>query len=113
MKILTLMGSPRRKSNTAAVLSAFEQLADQTHTIEHIDVVIHNIKGCIGCDNCQKDVQHPACIHKDDLNTLLEKVTAADVIVYAAPVYVWGFSAQMKALIDRHYCLVKWKDDLN
>jgi multimeric flavodoxin WrbA len=28
-------------------------------------------------------------------------------VVYASPVYVWGFTAQMKALLDRHYCLVK------
>ncbi len=111
MKILTIMGSPRRKGNTSAVLSAFERLAAENHVIEHVDVVTQNIKGCIGCDNCQKDAYHPACIQKDDLNNLLQKVIAADVVVYAAPVYVWDFPAQMKALIDRHYCLLKWKGD--
>ena len=33
----------------------------------------------------------------------------ADIIVYASPVYVWGFTAQLKTLLDRHCCLVKWK----
>jgi multimeric flavodoxin WrbA len=30
----------------------------------------------------------------------------SDVIVYATPLYCWGFSSQMKAFLDRHYCLV-------
>lgn len=110
MNILTLLGSPRRKGNTAAVLSAFEQLAAKNHTIERIDVVIKNIKGCIGCDNCQKDVQNPGCIIKDDFLFLVEKILSADVVVYAAPVYVWDFPAQMKALFDRQCCLSKWKE---
>lgn len=32
---------------------------------------------------------------------------AADLLVYTAPVYCWAFPAQMKALLDRQYCLVK------
>ena len=31
-------------------------------------------------------------------------------MVYACPVYCWSFPAQLKALLDRHYCLVKWQD---
>jgi multimeric flavodoxin WrbA len=31
---------------------------------------------------------------------------AADAVIYSTPLYCWGFSSQMKALIDRHYCLV-------
>jgi multimeric flavodoxin WrbA len=93
------------------VLLAFERLAGKDHTVERVDIVTQNIKGCIGCDNCQKDERHPACIQKDNLNDLLQKVISADLVVYAAPVYVWDFPAQMKALIDRHYCLLKWKGD--
>jgi multimeric flavodoxin WrbA len=33
---------------------------------------------------------------------------AADLLVYASPLYAWDFTAQMKALFDRHYCLMKW-----
>jgi multimeric flavodoxin WrbA len=109
MKILTLCGSPRRRGNTATVLLAFERLAGRSNSVERVDVVAQNIKGCIGCDNCQKDERHPACIQKDGLNDLLERMIAADLVVYAAPVYVWDFPAQMKAVMDRHYCLLKWK----
>jgi len=91
------------------VLLAFERLASKNNSIERVDVVAQDIRGCIGCDNCQKDEYHPACLQKDDLNSLLEKIIASDLVVYAAPVYVWDFPAQMKAVIDRHYCLLKWK----
>ncbi len=109
MKILALCGSPRRKGNTSTVLSAFEDVVSKNHIVERVDVVAHNFKGCIGCDNCQKDHSNPACIQKDGMNDLLQKIIAADLVVYAAPVYVWDFPAQMKAVIDRHYCLLKWK----
>lgn len=110
MKILTLLGSPRRRGNTATILSAFEELTGKINTVERVDVVRHNYKGCIGCDNCQKDEANPGCIQKDGMNQLLQKVIKADLVVYAAPVYVWDFPAQMKAVIDRHYCLLKWKN---
>lgn len=110
MKILTFCGSPRRRGNTSTVLSAFEHMAGKTNSIERVDIVAHNIKGCIGCDNCQKDYSNPACIQKDDLNNLLHKILKSDLVVYASPVYVWDFPAQMKTLIDRHYCLLKWKN---
>jgi multimeric flavodoxin WrbA len=109
MKILTLCGSPRRRGNTSTVLLAFERLVSKSNSIERVDIVAQEIKGCIGCDNCQKDEYHPACIQKDDLNNLLQKIIASDLVVYAAPVYVWDFPSQMKAVIDRHYCLLKWK----
>lgn len=108
MKILTLLGSPRKKGNTAAVLSAFERLAAREYAIERVNIVDQDIHGCLGCDRCQRDINRPACIQKDGLNDLLKKIILADLVVYAAPVYVWDFPAQMKALMDRQYCLVKW-----
>jgi FMN-dependent NADH-azoreductase len=31
----------------------------------------------------------------------------SDAVIYASPLYCWGFSSQIKALIDYHFCLVK------
>ena len=36
----------------------------------------------------------------------MERMIASDLLLYASPVYFWGFSAQIKALIDRTYSLV-------
>jgi multimeric flavodoxin WrbA len=38
---------------------------------------------------------------------VFERMLAADAVIYSTPLYCWGFSSQMKAFIDRHYCLVK------
>ena len=109
MNILTIMGSPRRRGNTATRYCWLLKSSPAHSTPSNgWDVVRQEIRGCLGCDACQKDADHPGCVQKDDLNGLLQKIIAADLVVYASPVYVWDFPAQMKAVLDRHYCLVKW-----
>jgi multimeric flavodoxin WrbA len=109
MKILTILGSPRKQGNTNAILRLFEELASSSHQVERINVLDFNIHGCNGCDACQEILDEPGCVEEDDLVAILGKISAADLVIYAAPVYVWSFPAQMKALIDRHYCTVKWQ----
>ena len=43
---------------------------------------------------------------KTDAVGLLHKILEADVTVYASPVYCFDFTAQLKSLIDRHFCLL-------
>lgn len=110
MKITTILGSPRKRGNTAAVLKRFEDLVSASHHVERINITDYTVKGCLGCDACQRKLDEPGCTQKDDAVAILNRLIASDVIVYASPLYVWDFSAQMKALLDRHYCLVKWKE---
>ena len=108
MKITTLLGSPRIKGNTAKILGKFEELAiAKGHKIDRINVVKYKLNGCLGCDKCKLVIDEPGCIQKDDMMLLFDRMIAADVIIYATPLYAWDFSAQMKTLIDRQYCLVK------
>lgn len=110
MHIVTLLGSPRRKGNTATVLAAFEQKLSPFHTIERIDLVDYTIRGCLGCDYCQRHADQPFCAQQDDdANAVFERMRRADLLVYASPLYVWDFTAQMKTLLDRQYCLIKWR----
>ena len=111
MEIITLLGSPRKQGNTAAVLSAFEEKASANHSIQRINLMDYSIHGCLGCDYCQRHPESPRCAQKDDANAIFERMMQADLLVYATPLYVWDFSAQMKTLLDRQYCLTKWKDD--
>lgn len=111
MHIATILGSPRKRGNTAAVLSRFEELVTPTHQVERINITDYTVKGCLGCNACQKVDDEPGCIQDDDAVAIFVRLIAADRIVYATPLYAWDFSAQLKALIDRHYCLVKWGGD--
>jgi multimeric flavodoxin WrbA len=108
MKVATLMGSPRKKGNTARVLELFETLLTKNgHEIDRINIVDYEVKGCLGCQACQ-DVKHElGCKQEDDAVTIFKRVSQADAVVYASPLYTYSFPAQMKALVDRQNCLVK------
>lgn len=108
MKITTILGSPRLKGNTSQVLKRFEDIViSKGHTIDRINVIRYQLNGCIGCDKCQNIIDKPGCIQKDDMLKLFDRMIAADAIIYASPLYVWGYTSQIKPLIDRQYCLVK------
>ena len=106
MKIITILGSPRKKGNTAKVLSMFEDRVEGNHEIERINVTKYNVGGCLGCYKCQESKDEPGCVQKDDALAIFEKMIQADAIVYATPLYCWSFTSQIKPLIDRHFCLV-------
>jgi len=107
MKIVTILGSARSKGNTAKVLAAFEKMVGGKHTVDRINVASYDIGGCLGCGRCREANDEPGCVQQDDAMQLFDLMMGADLIVYATPLYCWSFPAQIKALIDRHYCLVK------
>jgi multimeric flavodoxin WrbA len=107
MKILTLLGSPKKNGNTAAVLNLLEnELTANGHEFEKINVIDYKVNGCTGCVVCIKEKSKPNCIQEDDAKIIFHKIMLADLIIYATPVYAHSFPAQMKTLIDRHYCFV-------
>ena len=108
MNITTILGSPVKQGNTATVLGWLEEeLHREGHEVNRINIIEHDVRGCIGCRNCRKVPDAPGCVQEDDAQTIFDHMIAADALIYASPLYCWGFSSQMKALIDRHYCLVK------
>ncbi len=100
MKIVIVNGSAR-KGNTLTAIQAFIKGASEKNEIEIIQPDKLNIASCKGCDSCQC---HKGCIDKDDTNPTVDKIAAADMIVFATPVYWWGMSAQLKLVIDKCYC---------
>jgi multimeric flavodoxin WrbA len=110
MKIVTVLGSPKKHGNTATVLKQFEDLAASAHQVERINLADYSIRGCLGCNVCQESLDEPGCVQKDDAMEVIDKMLDADVVIYATPLYIFDFSSQMKALLDRQYCLTKWQD---
>lgn len=100
-QIIVLMGSPRRKGNTAKLVEAFlSGIKTENCTVEVIDVATKEIHGCIGCNHCYRDEQH-RCVFKDDMITIYERLAQANTIVIATPVYFYSISSQLKAIVDR------------
>lgn len=97
--VLILTGSPRRKGNSDLLSLEFMRGAKEAgHTVEMIRVADKNIRYCLGCGACAKTGK---CVQTDDMAGILDKMLAADVLVFATPVYFYSMSGQMKTLIDR------------
>ena len=45
------------------------------------------------------------CVFNDDFNFVREHIIDADAVVFATPMYYFGISAQLKAVIDRFYAI--------
>jgi len=81
MKILGLVGSPRRKSNTDLLVSAILDGASKNkHTTEKVYLYNFKIEPCIDCKACKKGTYQ--CILKDSMAKLYPKLEKADVIVF-------------------------------
>jgi multimeric flavodoxin WrbA len=106
MKILCLQGSARKKGNTAKVLGFVEEeLKEMGHEVESIYLTAKELKGCLGCAKCKDKPDQVGCVQKDDIPEILGKMVKAQAVVFASPLYFWGVTAQLKAVIDRTYSL--------
>ncbi len=106
MKIIALQGSPRKKGNTAKILEWMEkELISLGHEIEIIYLNSKNIHGCLACAKCKDLPNEIGCVQKDDAIEILEKMVKAQLVIFASPLYFWGVTAQLKAIIDRTYSL--------
>ena len=104
MKVLILNGSPR-KGNTLtavkAIMKGIESRPDAADIeVTQIDAEGKNIIPCRACNACGCMSR---CIFADDSPEINEAVEAADVIIFATPVYWWGITAQLKLIIDKFY----------
>lgn len=98
-KVLIISSSPRRGGNSDTLADQFLAGAKEAgHDVEKIFLKDHTINYCTGCGVC---VETSKCPQKDDMAPLLEKMIAADVIVFATPVYFYTMCGQLKTFIDR------------
>lgn len=103
MNILVLNGSPRPDGNTSALVKGFEEGAlSKGHQVNVINVGKLRLNGCVACEYCHEK-GNGKCIVKDDMQQIYEGLDKADMVVFASPVYYWGFSGQLQAAITRIY----------
>jgi len=103
MKMLALIGSPRKGGNSDILASEVLKGAEQTGTeIEKVyldDFLIHPIGEVADNSRTRKDLRA-----NDDFLKILENFLDAQIIVWSTPIYWAGVSAQMKCFIDRLSC---------
>jgi len=98
--IVLLSGSPRKGGNTDKLADAFIKGAESAgKSVTLFRVADMSIDFCIGCSHCFEE--KGVCIHKDDMQTVLDAIRKADALVFASPVYYCSVSAQLKLVLDR------------
>ena len=106
MRIAILNGSPR-KENTAAMIEAFREGAEEAgHEVEVLHVGKMKINGCLACEYCHTKGDGK-CIQKDDLEKIMPAYLESDMLVFASPIYYFAPTAQLEAAWQRVYCIGK------
>ena len=97
--VLVLSTSLRRGGNSETLADAFARGAEEMgNRVEKIGLYDKTIGFCRGCLVCQKTGR---CVIRDDAGPVSQKMQAADVIVFATPIYYYGMCGQMKTMLDR------------
>ncbi len=105
--IIILNGSPRSGGNTELLARAFAEGATEAgHSVEQFDLGKLSIAPCLGCLQGGQDKLSP-CVQKDDMDKIYPVYEAADLFVFASPMYYWSFSAQFKTAFDRLFAVME------
>jgi multimeric flavodoxin WrbA len=98
-KLLGLVGSPRKRGNTAILVSRILEGAEREGAAA--DLVFLGDLDIQECDGCHVCWEGRDCAKADDMNALYPKIIQSNAIVLGTPVYWYGPTALMKAFIDR------------
>jgi NAD(P)H-dependent FMN reductase len=102
MKILVIMGSPR-KGNTFHAAERIREILQRKIAVDWEYVMLGdvNLEQCRGCYTCFARGEE-YCPIKDDASSLEQKMKDADGVIVATPVYGFQVSGLVKVFIDRH-----------
>lgn len=98
MKALLLNTSPKNYGATQEILSIVMNHLPQGVSTELLCLGDINIKYCLGDMTCYDTCK---CIQHDDMESLIEKIDNADILIIAAPSYWADIPGQFKVFIDR------------
>ena len=100
MKVLAINGSARKSGNTALLIQAVsEELSREgieTDVISLAGQLIEPCRACWGCSALEN------CVHrKDAFQEIFRKMTEADGLLLASPVYSANISSSLQAVLER------------
>lgn len=105
MKILMLLGSPRKKGTTASLVESFVKGAkENNHDVVCMNCNDLTVHPCIACYNC---ISHGVCVWTDDMTKVEKEAKTADLIIMVTPIYYLGMTAQLKLVLDRFFSFDK------
>lgn len=102
-KWIAIVGSSRKGKNTDLIVDYLIEALTQNNIIVtkyYLDNA--NISTCKGCEYC---IKTGTCCIQDNITEIINNMKSVDGYIFASPSYNYNLSAQMKALLDRTFCL--------
>ena len=100
MKITVLMGSPYTDGNNDKMVRAFTKGAEEAgHEVIRFNVADMDIEPCTR-QYFEKIAEGAADADTEDMKTILDSILESPVVVFSTPLYYYGMTAQLKAVVD-------------
>lgn len=103
MKIVGILGSPRKGGNTETLLDLALGEAQEKGVLT--DKIALRDKSIAPCDGCQGCMETGKCVIEDDAQEIYRAMLESDGIIWSTPIYFWSMSSQTKTMMDRTYAL--------
>jgi multimeric flavodoxin WrbA len=108
-KVLVLLGSPRKKGNSAILADQIAKGAkSEKAKVKTIFLHGEKIAPCKACMYCKKKGSR-SCSVKDAMQEIYLALLESDAWVIASPVYNFTMSAQIKIFMERCYALPAYR----
>ena len=102
MKVTVITGSPHKKGTSALLADEFIRGAQEAGwETFRFDAAFEQVAPCLGCDRC--GIGTAPCVQKDAMQKLMPELLTSQAVALVTPLYYFGFSAQIKRVIDRFY----------
>lgn len=100
MRLLAILGSPRRGGNTDILAEEVIRGAAEAG-LERETLALRSLKlhPCLGCGRCWETGR--PCVMRDDMSVVYDAISRADFLLLATPVYWYGPTTLLKTIWDR------------
>lgn len=98
MKVLAILGSPRKDGNTAIMLEAALSELPSDAEIHRVFLGDLEFSGCGPCRECKTTGY---CVIDDDMQQVFKEMLWAEVIIFGSPTQFSDVSVDLKKLMER------------
>lgn len=114
MKVIAVNGSPRRRGNTATLLShTLKGAASVGARTELVSLYDIEYRGCVSCFACKEKggKSFGKCASQDELSPVLEAIRECDILILGSPIYFGEVTGEMRSFLERllfPYLVYEW-----
>jgi multimeric flavodoxin WrbA len=114
MKLMAIIGSPRRGGNTEALADKVIEgyISKTPATVDKLFVIEKKIGYCTGCLSCTfPPPGTKTCIIRDDMTEILERMAGSDSFIFATPNHMRTVSAPLLTFLSRMLPIMQFLPD--